>query len=199
GEYGRKRGQVTEETACEPTWLYPATKNASVVLLSTLARESGREVITLRPFGPYGAADDPGRVLPQVIRTLLAGQEMKATAGEQLRDYAHVDDHVQAFLLAGLAPLRENGAIYNIGSGEIVTLRKLIETTAQAIGGDALERIRFGALPYRDSEVWEMCCDISAARADLGYEPRVRLADGIARTVDWYRAATQLLPRGQNN
>jgi len=199
GEYGRKRGQVGEDIACEPTWLYPATKNASVVMLSTLARESGREVVTLRPFGPYGAADDPGRVLPQVIRTLLAGKEMKATAGEQLRDYAHVDDHVQAFMLAGLAPLRANGVIYNIGSGEIITLRTLVETAAQAIGGDALKRVRFGALPYRDGEVWEMCCDTGAARTDLGYEPRVGLADGIARTVDWYRTAGESRPRNQEH
>jgi nucleoside-diphosphate-sugar epimerase len=55
------------------------------------------------------------------------------------------------------------------------------------VGGDALSRLRFGAVPYRDSEVWEMCCDIEAARRDLGYEPRVPLAEGLARTVRWYR------------
>ncbi len=189
GEYGQIRGQVTEDVACQPTWFYPATKNASVVLLSTLGRQTGREVVTLRPFGPYGAADDPGRVLPHVIISLLNGDDVKVTAGEQLRDYSHVDDHVRAFLLAGVVPLRQTGAIYNIGSGEIVTLRKLIETVANAVASDAVKRVEFGAVDYRDGEIWEMCCDISAARRDLGYEPRVSLEDGIRRTVEWFATA----------
>lgn len=191
GEYGQIRGQVTEDVACEPTWFYPATKNASVVLLSTLGRQTGREVVTLRPFGPYGAADAPGRVLPHVIISLLNGNEVRVTAGEQLRDYLHVDDHVQAFLLAGATPLRQTGAIYNIGSGEIVTLRKVIETVANTVGGGATKRVDFGAVEYRDSEIWEMCCDISAARRDLGFQPRISLEDGIRRTVEWFGASAE--------
>jgi nucleoside-diphosphate-sugar epimerase len=187
GEYGQAKGQVTESVLCEPTWFYPATKNASVVLLSTLGRESGREVVTLRPFGPYGSADDPDRVIPHTITELLRGEIVRVTAGEQLRDYAHVDDQVKAFLAAGVTPLPRPGVIYNVGSGQIVTLRQLLETIAAAVGADALERIAFGALPYRDSEVWEMCCDISAARRDLGYAPSVSLEEGIARTVSWFR------------
>jgi len=187
GEYGRARGQVSETTACEPTWFYPATKNASVVLLSTLARESGRELVTLRPFSPFGEADDTTRVIPHVIASLLAGETVRLTAGEQLRDFSHVENHVEAFLLAGAGALRSNGAIYNIGSGNCVPLRSVVEVIADAIGGDAAERLQFGAIPYRDTEVWEMCGDITAAKNDLGYQPTISLTEGIARTVNWYR------------
>ena len=187
GEYGQARGQVSESALCEPTWAYPATKNASVTILSTLGRETGREVVTLRPFGPYGSADDPRRVVPHTILALLRGETVSVTAGEQLRDYAHVDDQVQAFIAAGVVPLPRTGVIYNVGSGKVVTLKQVLTTIAEAIGGDALSRVAFGAVPYRPSEVWEMCCDISAARRDLGYVPRVSLEDGIARTVEWFR------------
>jgi len=187
GEYGQARGQVSETLACRPTWFYPATKNAAVTLLSTLGRQHGREVVTLRPFGPYGPADRTERVVPHVVTELLAGREVAVTLGEQLRDYAHVDDHVAAFLLAATRPLAESGAIYNVGSGLVVRLRDLLETIAHAVGGDAPQRLRLGAVPYRPGEVWEMCCDITAARRDLGYAPRVSLAEGIARTVAWYR------------
>ena len=187
GEYGQAKGQVAESALCEPTWLYPATKNASVTILSTLGRESGREVVSLRPFGPYGSADDPRRVIPHTILSLLRGETVKVTAGEQLRDYAHVDDQVQAFVSAGIVPLPRTGAIYNVGSGEIVNLRKVLTAIADAVGGDALSRVAFGAVPYRASEVWEMCCDISAARRDLGYAPKISLREGIGRTVEWYR------------
>lgn len=187
GEYGQAKGQVTESVLCEPTWLNPATKNASVMILSTLGRETGREVVTLRPFGPYGSADDPRRVIPHTILALLRGETVPVTAGEQLRDYAHVDDQVQAFIAAGVVRLPRTGAIYNVGSGQVFTLREVLTVIGNAIGGDALSRIAFGALPYRDSEVWEMCCDISAARRDLEYAPRISLEEGIARTVEWYR------------
>jgi nucleoside-diphosphate-sugar epimerase len=191
GEYGAARGRVTEEHVCRPTWFYPATKNAAVVLLSTLASQSQREVVTLRPFGPYGAADYSNRVVPSVILSLIKGEEVRVTAGEQLRDYAHVSDHVAAFLLAATRTPARPGAIYNVGSGEVVTLRQLIESIARAVGAGAIELVRFGALPYRDTEVWEMCCDISAARRELGYSPRVALDEGIAATVEWYRAHPQ--------
>jgi nucleoside-diphosphate-sugar epimerase len=188
GEYGHVRGLCTEDQCCAPTWFYPATKNASVVLLSTLSRETGREVVTLRPFGPYGPADKPSRVVPQVIQTLLSGEPVRVTLGEQLRDYAFIDDHVSAFLLAATAELPAHGRIYNVGSGEVITLRHLIETIARTIGGDAPGRVQFGAVPYRETEVWEMCANIDAARLDLGFAPRVSLDEGIRRTVSWYRA-----------
>lgn len=187
GEYGRAEGQVTEREVCRPTWFYPATKNASVVLLSTLGRESGREVVTLRPFGPYGPADDPRRVVPHVVLSLLRGEDVAVTEGEQLRDYAFVEDQVEAFLLAATRPLASPGEIYNVGSGEVTTLRRLMESVAEAVGDGALRRIRFGALPYRESEMWEMCANIDAARRDLGYVPRTPLAEGLRRTVAWYR------------
>ena len=187
GEYGQAKGQVAEDHACRPTWFYPATKNAGTVMLSTLAKQTGREVVILRPFGPYGPADDPSRVIPQVILSLLHGEAVRVTAGEQLRDYAYVSDHVAAFILAGSQPLATHGAIYNIGSGNVIQLRQLIETIAAAVSSTAIQQVQFGAIPYRDSEVWEMCCDIGSARRDLGFEPKVSLADGIALTVEWYR------------
>lgn len=190
GEYGRATGQVTEAHVCQPTWFYPATKHAATVLLATLGAQSGRQVVILRPFGPYGAADHHGRLIPQVIRALLRGEEVPVTAGEQLRDYAHVDDHVDALLRAAACALPRSGAIYNIGSGEVVSLRAVIELIARAVGNGALQRVRFGALPYRDTEVWEMCCCIDAARRDLGFAPRVSLEAGIERTVAWYREHT---------
>jgi UDP-glucose 4-epimerase len=190
GEYGRASGQVTEDHVCQPTWFYPATKLAATVLLATLGAQSGQPVVILRPFGPYGPADHPSRVIPQVIRALLRGEEVPVTAGEQRRDYTYVDDHVDALLRAATCALPRSGAIYNIGSGAVVTLRAVIESIAHAVGNGALQRVRFGALPYRDTEVWEMCCCIDAARRDLGFAPRVSLEAGIERTVAWYREHT---------
>jgi nucleoside-diphosphate-sugar epimerase len=79
------------------------------------------------------------------------------------------------------------GSIYNVGSGRVVSVRRLIETIAEAVGKGVIENVQFGALPYRDTEVWEMYPSIDAARRDLGFMPRVSLEEGIQKTVGWYR------------
>lgn len=186
-EYGRARGLLCEDRACQPTWIYGAAKNAAVVLLSTLGRQHGREVVTLRPFGPYGPADNPDRVIPHTLTALLAGGDVPLTAGEQVRDFVYVDDCVAAFLAAATFPMAETGRIYNIGSGQGVRIRDLALTLARAVGAGAESRLRFGAQPYREGEVWEAVGDITAATTELGYRPRVSLEEGIARTLDAYR------------
>ncbi len=188
GEYGSADGLSTESTACEPSWFYPATKNAAGTLLKTLGRETGREVVVLRLYGPFGEADDTSRVVPAMIDRLLRGESLEVTRGEQRRDFSHVDDHVQAFLLAGVRPLPSPVATYNIGSGKCLTLLDFFEIVSEEVGGDARSRLKVGAIPYRQNETMWMCADISRARADLGYEPQVPLREGIARTVAWYRA-----------
>ncbi len=187
GEYGECRGPIREDQICRPQWFYPATKNAAAVLLSALGRRGDREVVILRPFGPYGPADNAGRIIPLTILSLLRGEEVRVTEGAQLRDYAFVDDHVAAFIHAALRPLPCPVRTYNIGSGQVITLRTLIETIVRAVDEKVMERVRFGAIPYRPDETWEMYCDSSAATDELGWSPRVPLIDGINRTVEWYR------------
>lgn len=189
GEYGIADGLSDESMACEPTGFYPATKNAAGTLLKTLGRESGRDVVVLRLYGPFGEADDTSRVLPAMIDRLLRGESLEVTKGEQHRDFSHVDDHVQAFLLAAVRPLPVPVATYNIGSGKCLTLRDLFEIVSEEIAGDARSRLKVGAIPYRQNETMWMCADITRARAELGYEPQVPLREGIARTVAWYRSA----------
>lgn len=187
GEYGPTEGLVQENHVCRPTSLYAATKNASVVLLTTLGLESGREVVVLRPFGPYGPADRPERIIPYVIRRLLANRPVEVSAGDQLRDYTYVDDHIAALLLAATRQLSAWPAIYNIGSGTCITLRSLIERIADLIDGESHSLLQFGAREPRIGDVPSMCGDIAAARRDLGYAPCISLDEGLARTVSWYR------------
>jgi UDP-glucose 4-epimerase len=192
GEYGDVRGPIAESHACQPRWLYPATVHAAVTISQARGHESGREVVILRPFGPYGPGDRPERLIPYVIARLLAGERAEVSPGTQLRDYSHVDDHVTAILLAGARPLRSRVAVYNVASGRPITVRTLLETIAQEIGGDAPQRLIFGARPLGAHEPAEMYADVSAIGRDLGFRADVELRDGLRRTIAAARAA--LLP-----
>jgi UDP-glucose 4-epimerase len=161
----------------------------AVTMSCDRARRSGRALVVLRPFGPYGPGDRPERLVPFVVDRLLSGDRAPVTAGAQLRDYSFVDDHVRALLLAATRSLSDTARIYNVGSGRPVSIRALVEAIAAAVGGSALSRVDFGAVPYRADDPAEMFASVEAARRDLGFETRVTLEDGLARTVAWHRSA----------
>jgi len=188
-EYGAANGAVGESHACAPVSGYPRTMHEAVTVSRDRARQTGRELIVLRPFGPYGPGDRRERLVPFVIDGLLAGQPVPVTAGEQQRDYSYIDDQVRALILAATRQLPETARVYNVGSGSPIRVRTLVESIAAQVGGNALERVSFGAVPYRDGDPTDLFADITAARRDLGYEPAISLADGLARTVAWHKAA----------
>jgi nucleoside-diphosphate-sugar epimerase len=186
-EHATATAPVAESYPCEPTHSYPATKHAAVTLLKAMANEDGRSFVSLRLYGPYGPGDDSDRVLPFTIRRLLAGAEVPLTDGEQLYDFAYVDDHVDALLRAALGTLPKPVVTYNIGGGTPLRLRSVLEAMADAIGGHARSLLKFGAVQRRVGDTATLCADIAAARRDLGYAPTVPLEEGLRRTVEWHR------------
>jgi UDP-glucose 4-epimerase len=187
GEYGPADGPLREDHVCRPVTAYPQTVHEAVLFSLDRARRSGRELIVLRPFGPYGPADRPERLVPHVIEGLLSGGRVAVTSGEQRRDYSYVDDHVCALMLAGARPLTDLPAVLNVGSGRSIRVRALVEIIASVVGADAGARVDFGAVTSRATDLSDMVADISAAQRVLGYQPRVPLAEGLTRTVAWHR------------
>ncbi|MGE5323482.1 MAG: NAD-dependent epimerase/dehydratase family protein, partial [Actinomycetota bacterium] len=103
--------------------------------------------------------------------------------GRQMRDFVSVNDVVQANLLAMERP-GADGMALNVGSGEPVSIRE--------VGATLMEALESGIFPeltgkYRAGDIRHCFADISAARKYLGYEPRVRFADGIKELAGWLR------------
>ena len=187
-EYGDVRGPIAETQVCQPRFAYPASIHASVTWSQSRGFQTGREVVILRPFGPYGPDDRPERLIPSVIQRLVSGQRAPVSAGDQLRDYSYVSDHVRALLLAGSSKLPRPVAVYNVGTGTPITVKALVETVAREVGGDAPGRVDFGARPLGPHEPPEMYADASSIARDLGYTTAVDLRDGLRRTIAAYRA-----------
>jgi nucleoside-diphosphate-sugar epimerase len=139
----------------------------------------------LRPFQIYGAGEAARRLGPMLIAKARAGERVELTAGEQRRDFLHVDDCASCMWTA-LAKASEAAGIttLNIGSGTAISLRQFIEAVA-----DELRRHGFapdlalGALPYRAGEPMASLPDTSRLAATLGWRPRISLAQGIADLV----------------
>ncbi len=182
-EYGRVSGVLTPDTPCNPENEYGKAKLRASEETRKLCGELGIRHIWTRILSIYGPYDGEKTMVMSVIRKLLAGEKPALTAGEQMWDYLYSDDAADALLL--LAKQGRDGHIYPIGSGIARPLREYIEIIRDEI--DPALPLGFGEVPYSDKQVMHLCADISALRADTGFEPEVDFREGIRRTIEYCR------------
>jgi UDP-glucose 4-epimerase len=120
------------------------------------------------------------------IHQLLGGEEITVYGeGRQLRDLLYVDDAVNALLLAALNPASEN-QIFNLGGDEPIRLVELAELMIELNGSGRYQMIPFP--PERKRiEIGDYRTDSTKIRRELGWQPAVRLREGLNRTLDFYR------------
>jgi UDP-glucose 4-epimerase len=181
-EYGPKEHQICETDLPQPTTLYGAAKLSAGVMTDRIAAAGGMRHAWLRIFSTYGPDDNPDWMIPTLIRSLIQGQRPALTAGQQLWDYLHVEDAARAFV--AVAEAGETG-LFNLGSGEAVPLRTVIETIRDLI--DPTLPLGFGEVPYRPDQVMRLQAGIERIRALTQWQPQWTLQNGIRDLVDQYR------------
>ena len=192
-EYGAGAGW-TEDALPAPTTEYGAAKAAGWLLANAFARRTGLEVVSLRPFTMYGPMEPPGRLVPSVVRRALGGHAIDLTPGEQSRDFVYVDDAVDAFVSAATTDAAVGGT-FNVCTGNPVTVRDVVRTVLRHTGSTS--EARFGALPYRTTELPVLSGDPARAERVLGWRSRVSLEEGLDRTIVWFRTVGAGLPEYQ--
>ena len=115
---------------------------------------------------------------------LLRGERPKLTAGTQKWDYLYVEDAARAVVEAVFAT-RLDG-VYNLGSGRAVAVRDIVQTIRDLI--DPGLALGFGEIPFKANQIMHLEADIGRLSAAIPWHPTTALADGLERTVSWYRA-----------
>jgi len=120
------------------------------------------------------------------VRLLIEGKPIKVFGdGLQLRDFNYVDDCVEALLLAGASD-NSNGKVYNLGSKEVVGLKAVAEMMVGLGHGGSLELVPFP--PERKAiDIGDYYSDYSLITAELGWQPKIGLQEGLSRTMAYYR------------
>lgn len=178
---------VSEDTVPDPYSPYAASKYAGEVYLNTFRNLYGLDCSHIAPANVYGPRQDPhgeAGVVAIFSQALLAGEPTKVFGkGENTRDYVYVGDVVRAFYLA--SGEKGGGMRFNVGTSVETSDRMLHTLVAEAAGAEddpEFAPARLGDLPRSA---------LSYARAEktLGWEPEVPLAEGVRRTVDYFRGA----------
>ena len=132
----------------------------------------------------YGPGDDPSKFSTHVLRSVMNNvAELKLTKGEQKRDFIYIDDVVSALLLLAEKTQEMSGNYleYELGSGEAISIRDLVETMHRITNSKT--KLLFGALPYRTNEVMHSSANIDALQS-LGWKCNTGLESGIKRMVE---------------
>lgn len=183
-----KHVPMSEEHPTFPSTVYGASKLAGESYARAFYQAYAYPTVVVRPFNTYGPRShhegDSGEVIPRFLLRCLAGKPMIVFGdGTQTRDFTYVSDTARGILLAGTVDAAV-GLTINLGSGGEISINDLAAAVAAAVDGPP--RIVHDAA--RPGDVLRLCADASRARAVLGYEARVSLAEGLASLLAWYRA-----------
>lgn len=176
-EYGAAGGDLAEDGPATPTTLYGETKLAGARAFAAECRALGVRGVTARLFMLYGPGERPGRLFPELRRAAREGAPLPLTDGRQRRDFTYVGEAAEGLVRLALAGA-EPGAIVNVATGRLVSVRDFALAAARELGL-APELLRFGALPARAEEMEHGPVDVRRLAALTGWRPSLDPAAGV--------------------
>jgi CDP-glucose 4,6-dehydratase len=185
-----------EDTPLRPRYPYDASKAAADLISRSYWHTYELPVAVTRFANLYGAGDlNFSRLVPEAIAAALQGRApVIRSDGTPERDFLHVDDAVAAYL--AIVDLLERdvhaaaGEAFNAGSGRPTPVLEVVRAVCAAAGVESEPDLRGEAR----AEIDRQFVDATKLRERTGWEPRVSLEAGLARTVEWYRAHPEVLP-----
>ena len=181
---------VSEETPANPRGIYEISQLSAEMICRTYTRIHGIRTVPLRLTNVYGPRGQMKHsqfgVVNWFVRLALTGEPIPIFGtGRILRDFLYVDDCVDALIAAACEP-RTVGEVLNVGDDHASTFLEVAEILRDLVSGTRIVFTEF--TPERKAqEPGDFVSDISKIRRLTGWEPRVDLREGLARTVDFYR------------
>ncbi|MCH8965314.1 MAG: SDR family oxidoreductase, partial [Planctomycetes bacterium] len=148
----------------------------------------GLETISLRYFNVFGPHQDPSSqyaaAISAFVSAILRGERPIVYGdGQQTRDFTHIDNVVEANMLAAAAKTTQ-GQVINIACGQSVTINQVINTINRLLGTDHKPEY----VPPRAGDIMHSLADITLAHEVIGFKPHLMFEDGLARAIEWYKA-----------
>lgn len=187
-EYGRVEGTLTPETPVFPENGYGIAKLCAGQMCRVLCESDGMRFVWARILSVYGPFDTDGSMVMSTVAKLYRGERPSFTAGEQIWDYMYSADAARALYALG-ASQKANG-VYCLGSGRADMLKNYITAIRDEVSPTA--ELGLGDIPYAKGQVMYLKADISKLQRDTGFTPTVSFAEGIKKTVEWYRSNKQI-------
>lgn len=179
-------GAYTEPLAAAgiPGSPYAATKWCATAYARMFHQLYDTPVVVTRPFMTYGPREQPHKLIPYVVTSLLRGQAPRLTSGSLAADWVYVDDVIDGLLKAATAPAAV-GQEVDLGTGKLVSVRDVVAMIVEILQPSV--QPEFGALPDRPIEQVR-AADVERTWTLLSWRAQTSLAAGIERAIAWHRS-----------
>jgi NAD dependent epimerase/dehydratase len=170
---------------------YAASKIGADKMAEAFHLSFNLPVVTVRPFNTFGPRQSTRAIIPTIIVQCLLGDTIHLGNLHPTRDLNFVTNTVDGFLLAASEPSAV-GQTINLGSGREISIGDLAGLIAQMVGRSIQIESEEQRLRPQDSEVERLLADNTLAQTILGWQPKVNLEEGLARTIAWIKDNLEL-------
>jgi len=184
-EYGIKEKPMKETDILEPNNLYGITKAAVTLYCQMMAHKYGFPVVTIRPFAVYGQLEEPGRLIPDIIKACLTNTELKLSSPASVRDFIFIEDLIDGYLAAIKKIKKIKGEVLNLGTGKQYSIQDVV-TIVKKITKSSLKP-RYGTIKKAQTEPATWVADISKAKKMLVWKPSHTLEEGLKKDIEWFK------------
>ena len=184
-EYGKQRSPQREnkKNLQETYSTYGNAKLLSSKFLLEQKKKNNFPITILRLYLVYGPKQDLNRLIPITIMNALKKVKFNCSAGKQLRDFVYIDDLINA-IVKTFKNEKSNGEIINVGSGNPISVKKLIIKICKlANGGNP----QFGKVSLRKDEIFKLYPSLKKVKKILNWQAKVNLDKGLKKTIKYYK------------
>ncbi len=183
-EYGKQRSPQREnkKNLQETYSTYGNAKLLSSKFLLEQKKKYNFPITILRLYLVYGPKQDLNRLIPITIMNALKKVKFNCSAGKQLRDFIYIDDLVNA-IVKTFKNKKSNGEIINVGSGNPISVKKLIIKICKLANGG---KPQFGKVSLRKDEIFKLYPSLKKVKKILNWQAKVNLEKGLKKTIKYY-------------
>ena len=187
--YGDFTDDVTEDAVCRPQWQYGIMKLAGEDLVKDYTRRGCFDHTIIRPSAVYGPLDVEDRVVSKFMLTAMRGGVLRVNGASETLDFTYVDDAADGIVAAALVPAAANQT-FNITKSHSVSLSQAAEMIVKIVDNGTIElRDKDADFPSRGA------LNIDRARAVLGYDPKIDVAEGFDNYHAWFKSSLYWAPK----
>jgi len=168
---------------------YALAKYSSELYARLKSRQSGNNLICIRPFNTFGPYQSEKAIIPEIIIKCLLGREIKTTSGEQTREFNYVDNIVNGIMLV-CQRVKHLDKPINLGSNNPIKIKNLVKKIYKLTKSKSV--LKIGAIKHRPNEIWKMQAENKFVTKTLGWKPSVKFDEGLKNSVEWYKNFVKL-------
>ena len=183
-EYSQKTTPFDTAMATDPSSPYGASKAAATAYARMFTNSFRLSTVVLRPSVVYGPGQSDRMLISQVMKAMSKNRRVEVTRGEQTRDFIYVEDVVKAIIRSLTVPSAE-GDVWNVGAGEVVTVRDCLERIERITDRTGL--IEYGKRSYSENEIFQYELKVQETYAAFDWKPSVTLDEGLHKTWESFR------------